>query len=228
MDLAFLDRLVRGSAPDRDRVSTARLVAAICALGAIVGLCMALYGLTWGTQYGAFHLLAVMVKVPALFLLTLVVTCPSLYVFSALSGTGLSFRETARLLLTASALACVVLASLAPIVAFFTFSTRSHPFLQVLNAVFFTIAGVLALRFVVRRLAAVMPTEPVSSKARLGLARPELRVVVAWTFVYALVGSQMSWMLRPFVGSPNLPQEMFRDVESNVFAGLAQALKYLN
>lgn len=228
MDLAFLDRLIRGSAPDREQVSTARLVAAICALGAIVGLCMALYGLTWGTQYGAFHLLAVMVKVPALFLLTLVVTCPSLYVFAALSGTGLSFRETARLLLAASALACVVLASLAPIVAFFTFSTRSHPFLQVLNAAFFTIAGVLALRFVLRRLALVLQPMTTSAGSKFGLGRPELRVVVAWTFVYALVGAQMSWMLRPFVGSPNLPQEMFRDVESNIFAGLAEALKHLD
>ncbi len=229
MDLEFLDRLIRGADPQRERLSTGSLLAAVCGLGAIVGLCMALYGLCWGSQYGAFHVVAVMIKVPLLLLGTLVVTCPSLYVFSALAQSGLSFRETVRILLAASALSSAVLASLAPIVAFFTFSTRSHPFLQVLNAAFFTVAGVVALRYVVRRLADAAPREaPDAPASRSWLGRPEMRVVVAWTVVYALVGAQMGWIMRPFVGSPNLPQELFRDVESNVFAGLAEALRYLD
>lgn len=229
MDLEHLDRLLRGADPESARISTPKLVVAVCVLGAVVGAGSALYGVRWGTQYGVFHLLAVIVKVPALFLLTLVVTCPSLYVFSALAKIGLGFRDTVRLLLAASALACAVLASLAPIVAFFTFGTRSHPFLQLLNAAFFAIAGVVALRYVVRRLGDVVPASTRETRGRRFLpGRPETRVVVAWTFVYALVGAQMGWMLRPFVGSPNLPQTFVRDVESNVFHGLAEAWKHWN
>jgi hypothetical protein len=233
MDLAWLDALLRRSAGPLDtgslRLSTGRLLAAVLFLGAITGLAMSLYGLRWGTQYGAFHVVAVMVKVPALLLLTLVVTCPSLYVFSALARTELSFRETVRLLLAASALCCVVLASLSPITAFFTFGTRSHPFLQLLNAVFFAVAGAIALLYVVRELAECAPAdEPAPSGRRLVPGRSSDRVVLAWTLLYALVGAQMAWMLRPFVGTPHLPQTLFRDVESNVFAGLAEALKYLD
>ncbi len=233
MNLAFLDALLRRSTGRLDvgsqRVSTGQLLLAVVVLGAVTGLSMSLYGLRWGTQYGAFHVVAVMIKVPALLLLTLVVTSPSLYVFSALARSHMSFLDTVRLLLAASALCCVVLASLAPITAFFTFGTRSHPFLQLLNAAFFAVAGVIALRYVVKELADRAPAdeERVPGVKRIP-GRPSDRVVVAWTVLYALVGAQMGWMLRPFVGSPHLPQTLFRDVESNVFAGLAEALKYLD
>ncbi len=233
MDLTYLDALLRRNAGPLDtgarRISSRRLLLAVLGLGAVTGFAMSLYGLRWGTQYGAFHVAAVMVKVPALLLLTLVVTCPSLYVFSALARTELSFRETMRLLLAASALCCLVLASLAPITAFFTFGTRSHTFLQLLNAVFFAVAGGIALRYVVKELADCAPAdEPGPSRRKLVPGRSSDRVVVAWTMLYALVGAQMGWMLRPFVGSPNLPQTLVRDVQSNVFAGLAEALKYLD
>jgi len=227
MHFEFLDRLLRGEIATDELVRgqrpirVHRLVGAIVALGALVGVCMALYGLRWGEHYGGFHVLAVMVKVPLLFLLTLVVTCPSLYVFSALARSGLRFTETVRLLLAATALALTILASLAPVIAFFTFGTRSHPFLQTLNAVFFCVAGTIALLFLRRTLAAAAPME-----ARPG-KRSTDRIVVAWCGVYALVGAQMAWMMRPFIGTRHLPQELFREVESNVFAGLLQALKYL-
>jgi hypothetical protein len=233
MELAWLDALLRRSAGPLDtgarRLSTGQMLAAVLLLGALTGFAMSLYGLRWGTQYGAFHVVAVMLKVPALLLLTLGVTCPSLYVFSALARSELSFRETIRLLLGASALSCVVLASLSPITAFFTFGTRSHPFLQLLNAVFFAVAGAIALRYVVRELADCAPAdEPERPGRKLVPGRSSDRVVFVWTLLYALVGAQMAWMLRPFVGTPHLPQRLFRDVESNVFAGLAEALKYLD
>jgi len=233
MDYRFLDALLRRTAGPLDsgerRIPGSRLLVAVLALGAITGFAMSLYGLRWGTQYGLFHVAVVMVKVPLLLLLTLVVTCPSLYVFSALARSQLSFRETIRLLLAASALCCLVLASLAPITAFFTFGTRSHPFLQLLNAVFFAVAGAIALRYVVKELADCAPAdEPGPASRKLVPGRSSDRVVVAWTILYALVGAQMGWMLRPFVGSPGLPQTFVRDVESNVFAGLAEALKYLD
>ena len=47
------------------------------------------------------QLVATSLKVPLLFLLTLVVTLPSLYVLSALARSRLSFLHTLRLLLGA-------------------------------------------------------------------------------------------------------------------------------
>jgi hypothetical protein len=207
--------LVQGSRP-----STRSLLVACLTLGAAYGVCMALYGLIRGTAYGLFHVAAVALKVPALFLLTLAVTAPSLLAFSALARSSLTLRGTLRLLLAASAASLAVLASFAPVTAFFTFSTRSHPFMQVLNAGAFAIAGAVGLAFVHRGLADALPAED--------LARRQQRaILLCWTVVYMGVGAQMAWILRPFVGSPKLPQELFRGTESNILHGLLEALRYM-
>lgn len=210
-------------------LSTKTFLALIGALGALHGACVGLYGLWWGKAYGLAHLVAVMCKVPLLFLLTLLVTLPSLYVFAALGGSRLRLGPTLRLFLAATTLALVVLSSLGPVIVFFTFSTRSHPFLQVLNAAAATLAGLVALRFLRRRLEQLAPGEEfeladgvrVTRHSRAGL------VFTGWLVVYALVGAQMAWILRPFVGTPHMPQELFRNTQSNIFEGLLQALKYL-
>lgn len=38
-----------------------------------------------------------------------------------------------------------------------------------------------------------------------------------WVFVFSVVGAQMSWVLRPFVGSPDKPFSWFREREGNFF-----------
>jgi hypothetical protein len=49
-------------------------------------------------------------------------------------------------------------------------------------------------------------------------------VFTVWTTVFALVGAQMSWVLRPFIGCPTMPFEWFREKESNFFIAVSQAL----
>lgn len=48
-----------------------------------------------------------------------------------------------------------------------------------------------------------------------------------WVIVFGLVGAQMGWVLRPFVGHPDLPFEWFRDRSSNFFQGVWRALAEL-
>jgi hypothetical protein len=38
-----------------------------------------------------------------------------------------------------------------------------------------------------------------------------------WVIVFGLVGAQMGWVLRPFIGNPNAPFTWFRGRESNFF-----------
>ena len=52
---------------------------------------------------------------------------------------------------------------------------------------------------------------------------PHVKAVFrCWMVLFALVGSQMGWVLRPFVGSPNLPFTWFRGRESNFFQAVLQ------
>jgi len=41
-----------------------------------------------------------------------------------------------------------------------------------------------------------------------------------WVIVYAFVGSQMAWTLRPFIGAPSMEFELFRQLGGNFYANI--------
>ena len=43
-----------------------------------------------------------------------------------------------------------------------------------------------------------------------------------WVIVFALVGAQMGWVLRPFVGNPNIPFFWLRPRGSNFFQAIIE------
>ena len=55
------------------------------------------------------------------------------------------------------------------------------------------------------------------------LNRHVKKVFACWVMVFGLVGAQMGWVLRPFIGSPNLPFQFFRPRESNFFEAVVNA-----
>jgi len=188
------------------------------------------------------------IKVPALFFLTLVVTFPSLYVFSALMGVRLGPKDTLRLILVPIAVNLAVLASLGPITGFFTLSTTSYHFMKLLNFFFFAISGAIGLRVLLAMLtrleqaqmqeSAAAPAAPVSDENAASdpnapaptSARPSREQTMArrtfqvWLVIYALVGAQMGWVLRPFIGSPTLDFEWFRGREANIFIDVIRTI----
>ncbi len=146
--LADTDRLLRGgyTRPEDLRAGhismpTQALVIGGLVMGCIYGVFMGLYGATRPDTSTFLQLLATTLKVPLLFLLTLGITFPSLYVFSSLAGGRLRFEQTLRLLLAAVAINLALLASLGPVVGFFTLSAQSYPFMIVLNVILFAFSG---------------------------------------------------------------------------------------
>jgi hypothetical protein len=100
--LGQVDRLLRGELARRQELlhgeagtRTSLLVVGILLLGAAYGPCMGLFAVFSGRPDGWLQLVATSLKVPLLFLLTLVVTFPSLYVFSALAE--MAWRVVCRL-----------------------------------------------------------------------------------------------------------------------------------
>ena len=87
---------------------------------------------------------------------------------------------------------------------------------MILNVVAFAAAGLLGQNYARRALRRVLDSKTDR------LARP---VFAVWLLIYAIVGAQMSWILRPFVGDPAQPVELFRETESNFLNGLLDALK---
>jgi hypothetical protein len=241
--LIELDRVLRG---DLTRVSSlrrggleispVRLSLVITVLAMLYGICMGTYALFKPSGPTALQVVANMIKVPVLFFLTLLVTLPSLYVFNALVGSRLDLVTVLRLLIASLGVMVAVLASLGPIVAFFSVSTASYPFIILFNVAVYAVSGFLGLAFLLQTLhrlsaldsqpppaaevAAQPEGEPASALDRLenrALNKHVKTVFRLWVFVFALVGAQMGWVLRPFIGNPALPFTWFRDRESNFF-----------
>ena len=247
-----LDRVLRGEATrpaDLARgtvdVPLGGLAAVILALAVGYGLCMGAFALVgrWGTPRftdGLLQIASSGVKVPALLVLTLMVTGPSLYVFNALLGSRLPLLALLRLLTASVGVATALLASFGTILVFFSVSTESYAFIVLLNVVLFAVSGTLGLGFLLQtlhRLAVVTPpdVEPMTVAGEGDPARPpgpldrldrtrELnsvrRMFRIWVVVFGLVGAQMSWVLRPFILAPNATFAVFRHRESNFFAAV--------
>ena len=71
-----------------------------------------------------------------------------------------------------------------------------------------------------------VPPPPPAALDQIGdeTTRRAKLVFQVWMVVFALVGTQMSWVLRPFVGDPGMPFEWFRQRQSNFFIAVMQIL----
>lgn len=247
-----LDRVLRGEATTGDALaneglglSAAPLVRVGVLLAAGYGVCMGVYGLLRPDGAEWRLMVAGALKVPALFFLTVLVTFPSLYVFNTLLGSRLRFGELLRLVMYSLSVLLAVLASFGPIVILFSVSTTSYPFILLLNVAIFAVAGAFGVGFLYKTLVRLLmvrsapPLLPITPEpgdqapppvARPVRAEPPPRVnavFYVWMAVFGIVGAQMGWVLRPFVGSPDLPFAWFRPREASFIEGVAKSVRAL-
>jgi hypothetical protein len=248
LDLLLRGELTRVSSLRRGglEISPGRLSLIIVVMAMSYGICMGTFALFRMKGPSGLQVLASMVKVPLLFYLTLLVTLPSLYVFNTLVGSRLMLGTVVRLLVASLGVMVAVLASLGPIVAFFSVSTASYPFMLLFNVAVFTVAGVLGLTFLLQtlhRLSVLDAQQPQVTGAETGeseepsgaldplenrvLSKHVRTVFRLWVIVFALVGAQMGWVLRPFVGNPAVPFTWFRGRESNFFQAVLRTFASL-
>lgn len=237
----ILDQILRGedprtTAPDGTRTFPIGVLLRVnLLLAASYGVCMGVYGLFRPVDPEFRQMISSAIKLPALFGLTLVVTFPSLYVFNTLLGSRARFGELLALIVAGLSVLVCVLAAFGPIVAFFSVSTTSYPFILLLNVAVLALAGTFGAGYLHRALTqtapVVNPPSPTPTDSALPVARvvpytnPANSVFYIWMLVFGLVGGQMSWVLRPFVGSPNMPFAWFRPREGSFFEGVMQSLR---
>lgn len=185
---------------------------------------LVVFGLLYGAVMGSFggvtgrralQPLYSGLKVPLLLLVTFALSIPSFFVLNTILGLRDDFPEVLRGLVAAQAALTVVLASLAPLTAFWYVSTPHYQQALAFNALTFGISSVAA-QFLLRRW-----YRPLVAR------NPRHRVLLrAWLVIYAFVGIQMAWVLRPFVGHPNAPTRFFRygSAWGNAYEHVAETL----
>ncbi len=65
---------------------------------------------------------------------------------------------------------------------------------------------------------------PTSWRSNSSVWSPAQAIFRVWVLVFAIVGAQMSWVLRPFIGSPDREFTWFRERTGNFFQAVAQVL----
>ena len=169
----------------------------------------ALFGLAIGLPGGLAQALASAVKFPLVLLGSAALGVPALRVSCALAGYRGSTAQVSALLLQSLATAACTMAALAPlaVVAWLSASTFSSSELWV-------------YRRAVAAFTAVAMVGGIVGAARLLRALP-ITAVVPWAGVLGAAALQLTWLLRPVIGKPDIDFALLRDLQSN---GLAEVL----
>jgi hypothetical protein len=176
----------------------------------------AIYGGIIGSSHSWMQALSSSVKLPALYLITLIICFPTLYFFNILFGSRKSFGQHFAMLLTSVSVISVLLFSFAPITLFFLISTQNYQFYKLLNVAVFAITGFIGIKFLYQGMSMLSKEDEEGQSTRMSILR-------FWLILYAFVGTQLAWTLRPFFGSPNSPFELFRQMQGNFYLDILRA-----
>lgn len=181
----------------------------------LVVACGLAYGAAMGSFGGRFgQALVSAVKVPLLLMTTVALGLPSYFVLNTLLGLRHDFSVVLRALISSQAGLTVILASLAPLTLFWYVSFSDYQAAVVLNAGMFAVSSV-GSQWLLHR--AYRPLVARNAKHRWLLR--------AWLVLYAFVGIQMGWVLRPFIGSADQPVQFFRrDPWDNAYVIMARMI----
>lgn len=199
--LSDADGLLRGDGPFRADRGLERSLW-------LLGLIVVTFGPVYGAFMGSYHLVAPArllqvlfsaIKVPLLLFATGIVCLPAFFMLNTILGLRSDLRDSLRAILAGQAGLAVALASLAPLTRFFYFSTADYRAALLFNAAMFTVATIAAQILMIRYYRVLIRRN-----------RNHRWAFLAWLGLYSFVGIQMGWMLRPFVGDPDMETQFFR------------------
>jgi hypothetical protein len=178
------------------------------------------YGLVMGSYNGILQSLVTGIKMPCLIFLSLLICFPALYVIQYMIGSTMTIYQMANIILSGMIVFTTISLSFSPIVIFFMITTDNYEFLKLLHVAIFTFSSFFTIKTILSGL--TYSCEKKNIYPKLGL-----QVFKIWIIIFAFVGTQLAWNLRPFVGSRNSPFELFRARESNFYVAVIQSVANL-
>ena len=111
------------------------------------GAALAVYGAVLGSFHSVWMALASAVKLPLLFLVTLAICLPTLYLFNLVFGARLSIRQSLSLVMVALTVTSMLALAFAPISLFFLITAPDYSFFKLLNVAILALSALVGLRF---------------------------------------------------------------------------------
>lgn len=200
---------------------------------AVIMIGAGLYGAAMGWWRDPQQALYVAIKFPLIILLTTLGNGLLNGMLAPLLGLNIPFRQSGLAILMSFTIAAAILGAFSPLIAFLIWNAppmspealagSTYSVIKLTHVAVIAFAGMVGNVRLFQLL------------ARLGGGRAvAFRVLIAWLAGNLFLGSQLSWILRPFIGSPALPVEFFRTTAlhgnfyENVFRSLQQILQQLD
>lgn len=176
-----------------------------------------IYGIVMGSYNGLQQSMVTGIKIPCLIFLSLLICFPALFVIQYMIGSTMTIYQMANIILSGFFVFSTIALSFAPIVIFFMITSDNYAFLKLLHVAIFTFSGIFAVKTIINGLS--FSCEKKNIYPKLGM-----KIFKIWVVILAFVSSQLAWNLRPFVGSRDLPRELFRARESNFYVAVIQSV----
>ena len=162
-------------------------------------------GFVHGAVMGSFDLRLLQplysgLKVPLLLAIATLVSLPSFLVINTVLGLREDLGAACRGVLASQATVAIALASMSPVIVLVYLSIDHYRTAIVLNGAIFaaaTAAGQVTLN---KHYAALIARDRLHHLGRS-----------TWVVLYVFVAVQAAWVLRPFIGTPGLPSQFFRE-----------------
>jgi hypothetical protein len=186
------------------------------------------YGAAMGFWRAPLQAVYVAIKFPLIILLTTIGNALLNAMLAPLLGLNIGLRQSFLAILISFTIASAILGAFSPLVAFVIWNApalsdrpqwdATYSFIQLLQVIIISFAGITA------NLRLVQLLQRLSGRA--GVAG---RVLFAWLAGNLFFGSQLTWVLRPFIGSPGLPVEFLRKeaLHGNFYETVFQSFLYL-
>jgi len=184
----------------RDLLSMVAFVVVVCSV----------YGAVLAGWRSPLLSMYVAVKLPMLFIGTISIVSLFNWMTATLLGSGLSMKTTIILAFASMTITCWILLGLIPVAVFFIGSCvpqagtpselqYAHNTILITHITILGLAGIAGNIALLKGLRSVVRSQcPVNV------------LFVLWVSAFTFVGCQMSWILRPFVGSPFYPVAFMR------------------
>ena len=196
----------------------------------VIAVGAGLYGAAMGWWRAPEQALFVAVKFPLIILLTTLGNALLNAMLAPLLGLNITVRQSIHAVLLSFTISAAILGAFAPLTAFmvwnsppltehFASSRTTYSSIQLAHVAIIAFAGIAGNVRLFQLLVTLAN----------GNRRIAHRVLFAWLAGNLFLGSQLSWVLRPFIGSPHLLVQFFRPdaMAGGFFESVFNSLVYL-
>lgn len=179
-----------------------------------------LYGLVMGCYSGYLQALTAGIKVPVLFLLSLLICFPAFFVLQYILGSKMLLSHMTVIILSGFVLTGAIMVSFAPIVVLFVLTGGNYYFLQLLHIAIFIVAGIFGMKTVLDALK--YSCEQKNVYPRIGV-----EIFKFWVVILAFVGVQLAWNMQPFLAEKTEGYALFKKYNGNFYTAVLYSFQQL-